>query len=132
MFGKVWAVSSNLKVTVTLWNISGNRFVRPHEERPPKEVKVVGRNRSLRYKGTELNCDVYEGDVKCDIVDYVDVPQDVLDYSDYYIKSSVILAKIKERADEVVQEFRGVHETPEDSEESDSGTGIPETGDQQG
>lgn len=132
MFGKLWAVSSNLRVTVTLWNISGDRFVRPHEGKPPKEVKVVGRNKSLTYRGTELNCDVYEGDVKCDIVDYIDVPQDVLDYADYYMKSSVILAKIKEKTDEVVQESRRLHETPEDSEESNGEGSISETEDQQG
>ena len=101
MFEKVWGMSSDSRTAITVWKVGDKRFIKPHDdEKPPKEVKIIGKREKLVYKGTDLNCDIYEGDVECDLSQDINIPQDVMDYTNYSNRSMIILAQIKEKINE--------------------------------
>ena len=118
MYGKVWAVSSDLKETCVLWEVSKSRFVKPSSKKPPKEVKVIGSRDKLMYDGSDLDCDIYRGQVSTQLEMGNDIPQVVLDYLNYRNKSHLILEAIKERVDGIIQESRKLSEASENNEES--------------
>lgn len=129
MFEKVWGLSNDLRTAVTLWKVDDKRFIRPtSEEKPPKEVKVVGNHSKLKYIGTNLNCDIYEGDMSNLLQEDYNVPQDVLDYMNYMNRSRIILLQIGEKVNEIIQESRSISEASKGVEESDGETSSSENG----
>lgn len=129
MFEKVWALSDDLRTAVTVWRVGERRYIKPHDPKPPKIIKVVGKKVLLNYVGSDIDCDIYEGEVPGKLEEDRDLPQEVIDYLNYYNKITLILAKLEKEVNEIIQESRKLSETPEDKEESDGATGSSESGD---
>lgn len=128
MFEKVWAMSSDLKTTITLWRVTEKRFIRPvmDGQKPPKEVKVVGDRSKLTYIGTDLECDIYTGEVGSVLDEDMNVPDKVLSYVKYQNISRLIITQIREKVNEIVQESRSISEISEDNKEPNNNSSCPE------
>lgn len=135
MIERISTISANAHRVALMWKVGETRFIKPHHEekdskgkriKPEIQYKVLGGG-NLWYKGTELDCDIYEGNITYGLKEDDDPPNLIVDYVTYYRKSAEILAKIRSHLDEVIQESRRISETPEESEESDSISGSPET-----
>ena len=125
MIERVSTISANAHKVALMWRVGETRFIKPHYEekdskgkriRPEIQYKVLGGG-NLWYKGTELDCDIYEGNITYGLKEDDDPPNLITDYVTYYQKSAEILAKIRSHLDEVIQESRRVSETSEESEE---------------
>lgn len=134
MIERISAISANSHSIAPMWKVGENRFIKPHLEqkdfkgrrmKPEIQYKVWGSG-SLWYKGTELDCDIYEGNIESGLKEDNDPPSLITDYVDYYRKSAEILTLIRSSVNETIQKSRELHETPEAVEEPDTDSSSPE------